>query len=278
MREQCAGVRHENGRACVPEGRCDGAKISVHGLSGDLIQSHRLSGMGLLAMQPGFDSSGRLLVLNSDFISDELRLSRIGQDDEVLWRADAPSLFVWAAFRPRVIWVRLSGPPVAIGHDGRYGLQVLNIDSGELLGRIARTLPVRTISEDFQSKFRRYLANRPKLPTTGLPWCARVSPRFRHRKLMPWSSPRSFPPSPMPSSAVRRRKRSGFGAGSAWRMSSRLQWIPRMALYRCGISSTAAPMGIEAPYSCPKDSCLLPEIRQGWRACREMRWGLRRSV
>ena len=146
----------------------DGSEVTLNRVAGgSSVRSISLPDL-TLAFQPVFDSSGRVSVLSVNMMAAmsgnvELRLLRV-DDHEVLWKVTARTFLSQRLFRPRPVLVRLSGDRVAVGLDFRYRLDIVDLNTGEELGRLGRNLLNRRIARDFRAKLRRYLMNPSEAP------------------------------------------------------------------------------------------------------------------
>ncbi len=153
----------------------DRSRVSLHSLDGEVLDSRQLAA-SQLAVRPAFDSGGLLSALTLDLTpavtgTGALKLVRL-DDSRVIWRTDASALLTTKLFRPRPVMAQLSESRVVIGFDLEYRLHVVDLDSGDVVGEIARDVPLRRIDRSFTTRLRGHMKNPVEAPDG---WSAIVS-------------------------------------------------------------------------------------------------------
>ncbi|MYA10953.1 MAG: hypothetical protein F4087_16120 [Gemmatimonadetes bacterium] len=139
-------------------------RIDVSTLSGQLIGSHLLDTLTATAI--AFDRAGKVVaqvgvpsvsVGNTGVSRDHImRLST----REVLWSSEPlPPRQLFPLWPRHVLAAGIGRNRIVVGMSDEYSLAVLDATTGRVRGRIARTVPLRAPSEEFQDNYRQTLGD-----------------------------------------------------------------------------------------------------------------------
>ena len=134
-------------------------RVGEYSLDGSFLKMHSGLHVFEFAFSVGFANETPLALLVG--IITGSRLVRL-TDGVSLWETDtrfAPDM----AFRTPPLMASFSGSAV-VTTGAEYSMEVVNVETGEKVGEIVRDVDVRSVTPEFQTRMRRYLANPATAP------------------------------------------------------------------------------------------------------------------